>query len=81
MRRARACARHRHGAAPEAVDVGGGVVRRREETRGDDGGLVAGEAGDTRDTWGLQGFGQSQRRQDGAQPARQHPGEEPALSG
>jgi hypothetical protein len=42
---------------------------------------VAGEGGDTMDTWGLKGFGQGQRRQDGGESPRQHPGEEPALSG
>jgi hypothetical protein len=45
------------------------------------GNAVTGETADAMDGSGLEGFGQAYRRQEGGEPPRQHPGEDPNLSG
>jgi hypothetical protein len=79
--RPRPVARPRPLAAPDSPHRGDRVRRGATRPRGDQGGAGAGAAGDAREARRLAGVGEAPRGQDGGPPARQHPGEEPALSG
>jgi hypothetical protein len=48
------------------------VVRGATRAGGDDGGAIAGEAGDAVNARGFDGFGKSHIRQNGGQAVRQH---------
>jgi hypothetical protein len=63
----------RHGplAAADQAHIGDGVVGGSEGARGDDGGAVAGQAGDARDAGGLQRCRPAHRRQEGDEASRQ----------
>jgi hypothetical protein len=53
------------------ADIGNGMVRRAKGTRGDDGGVAAGPAGDTVGASGVQDFGQRHGWQDSGEPTGQ----------
>jgi hypothetical protein len=60
--RPRHVARQQRLAAPDQPHIGDGVMRGAKCARGDDGGTRAGEASDTVDARGLEGFCHSQRQ-------------------
>jgi hypothetical protein len=64
--------RRRPLAAADHADIGGGVMRRAKGTRGDDGGVAAGPAGDTVGASGVQDFGQRHGWQDSGEPTGQY---------
>jgi hypothetical protein len=63
---------HGHLTTADHADVGNGMVRRAKGTRGDDGGVAAGPAGDTVGASGVQDFGQRHGWQDSGEPTGQY---------
>jgi hypothetical protein len=72
MVRQRHFSRQRHLAATDQADIGDRVMGGTKGACRDDGGAVAGEAGDAMHPRGLQRFGETHHRQNSGQPARQH---------
>jgi len=64
--------RPRHVAPADQPRVRDGVMRSTTWAPRDQGGAGAGEASNTMDTCGLNGFGQGHPRHDGREPPRQH---------
>jgi hypothetical protein len=65
-------ARHRHVAPADQPDMRNGVMGGATRADRHPCGAVAGEASDTMDTCGLNGFGQGHPRHDGREPPGQH---------
>jgi hypothetical protein len=68
----RPLARHRHVAPADQPCVRDGVVRSATRAGGDQGGAVAGEAGDAVDACGLNSLGEGHRQQDSGESPGQH---------
>jgi hypothetical protein len=64
-------ARQRHLPPTDQPDIGDGVVRRPKRAGGDEGGALAGEAGDTVHARGFDGLWEGQIQQDGGEPTGQ----------
>src|SRR5262245_26029444 len=64
-------ARQGHVAATDPPRVGNRLMRGAERSGRDQGGAIAGEAGDAVEAGGLNGLGEGHRREDGGEPAGQ----------
>jgi hypothetical protein len=65
-------ARHRHLSPTDQPRIRDGVVGGAKWARRDQRRMLPGETGNTVHAGGLEGFGERHRRQDGAEPSRQH---------